>query len=219
MNLGHIIMLESIATPGTKRLRANDPDSFQGRALRDARRLRGLTQNALADLIGVSQSCVSKWEGGFDPPSFRVRKRLIDVFLNRAGTLNPLIDNMIKYDPSISVYDFKGNKIYISPLMNRTCEIGSRDLIFHEYQNNLVGGWRLDLCRNQDGSERLLVETEFEFTGDGKKFVDKTWRVHSELFFLQMEPRRPLYLSKLQFLPVSGEESKVIKSLTLENMV
>lgn len=40
-----------------------------GRNIREQRQLRSLTQQELADLIGVRQSAVSRWERGIAGPS------------------------------------------------------------------------------------------------------------------------------------------------------
>lgn len=40
------------------------PDGQVGRRIRDARRARGMTQDALARAVGVSRSAVAQWETG-----------------------------------------------------------------------------------------------------------------------------------------------------------
>lgn len=74
-----------------------------GVALRDARRHRGLSQTDLADLLDISQSRVSAWERGYDEVPRRLRRRLIDIMVNKNGVLDPLIRNLIKWDPYLAV--------------------------------------------------------------------------------------------------------------------
>lgn len=44
------------------------------------RRLNGLTQSAFAEIIGVEQATVSRWERGFHAPDLVVQKKLRDLF-------------------------------------------------------------------------------------------------------------------------------------------
>ena len=49
--------------------------------LRSLRKARGLTQRQLADIIGISQAAIGKYEGtGFTLPSFDVQRRLAEYF-------------------------------------------------------------------------------------------------------------------------------------------
>ena len=45
-------------------------DATIGDRIRDARLARGLTQVALAPLVGVTQGAISSWEQGTETPSF-----------------------------------------------------------------------------------------------------------------------------------------------------
>ena len=47
-----------------------------GRALRRQRRLRGIKQSHAAELLGVSQSTISRWEAGGQAPSPEARRAL-----------------------------------------------------------------------------------------------------------------------------------------------
>ncbi|MEP1207402.1 MAG: helix-turn-helix transcriptional regulator [Rhizobiaceae bacterium] len=75
-----------------------------GIALREARRSRGLSQTDLAHLLNISQSRVSAWERGYDEVPNRVKLRLVDILTNKRGVLNPLLNRLIKSNPSIAIY-------------------------------------------------------------------------------------------------------------------
>ena len=47
--------------------------------LRSWRRLNGMKQAALADMLGVSQAAVSYWENGHDTPSAELMQRILDL--------------------------------------------------------------------------------------------------------------------------------------------
>ena len=48
--------------------------------LKILRRTKGLTQAALASLLGVDQRTVSAWENGISEPSFTILSKLCDIF-------------------------------------------------------------------------------------------------------------------------------------------
>jgi transcriptional regulator with XRE-family HTH domain len=65
---------------------ANDrPDRYtlgalrSGRLIREARRLRGLTQAELARRLGTTQSAVSNWERGRDTPRVDTLARILEA--------------------------------------------------------------------------------------------------------------------------------------------
>ncbi|MEP1669044.1 MAG: helix-turn-helix transcriptional regulator [Rhizobiaceae bacterium] len=72
--------------------------------MKSARRARGLSQSDLANIMAVSQSRISAWENGYDDIPYRQRLKLIDVLTNTRGILNPLIEQMIKNDPTVVIY-------------------------------------------------------------------------------------------------------------------
>ena len=51
---------------------SDGPEAQHGVRLRLARRARGLTQQQLADMAGVSRQAISLWESGEHDPSLRV---------------------------------------------------------------------------------------------------------------------------------------------------
>ncbi|WP_371344811.1 helix-turn-helix domain-containing protein [Ancylobacter sp. IITR112] len=57
----------------------SDAESRFALRLRSWRRLNGIKQSALADMLGVSQAAVSYWETGRDKPSPELMKRITDL--------------------------------------------------------------------------------------------------------------------------------------------
>jgi transcriptional regulator with XRE-family HTH domain len=69
-----------------------------GRALRRFRRLHGVKQSHAAELLGVSQGSVSRWEGGFHEPDDLSRERIVAMIAAQAsnsgdGAIKRLIQN------------------------------------------------------------------------------------------------------------------------------
>ena len=60
-----------------------------GTSLAEARRNAGLTQEAVAEKLGVSRQTISKWETDETLPDIRQSKRLADLY---QMTLDALVD-------------------------------------------------------------------------------------------------------------------------------
>jgi transcriptional regulator with XRE-family HTH domain len=56
-----------------------------GFALRRFRRLNTVKQSAIAEMLGVSQGCVSRWESGEHRPNARQRETIIQLICASAG--------------------------------------------------------------------------------------------------------------------------------------
>ena len=76
-----------------------------GKQISEARKRKGLTQAALADLIEVSQEAVSKWERDAYSPSTEKEERLYHVlgipFLEDDGTLASRISTRMHRERSL----------------------------------------------------------------------------------------------------------------------
>ena len=97
--------LQSSASPTGANVPAESKPLFAGRALKQTRRERGLSQCDLADLIGVSQGRISAWENGRDDIPYKVRLKLIYVFSNKRGVLDRFVRKLIDTDPYVSVFE------------------------------------------------------------------------------------------------------------------
>lgn len=77
--------------------------------LRSWRRLSGMKQLALADMLGVSQAAVSYWETGRDRPSPDLMKRISDM-ISRTGLDEVVLERVFtQRQPGImALYDFEG---------------------------------------------------------------------------------------------------------------
>jgi transcriptional regulator with XRE-family HTH domain len=60
-------------------------DAALGAALRRFRQLNRVKQSHFAELLGVSQGSVSRWENGANSPNAAQRERLIELIAARAG--------------------------------------------------------------------------------------------------------------------------------------
>lgn len=65
------------------------------RLIKRLRKKHFLKQEALADMIGVQQSSISRWENGLSIPGQRARKAFQDILAN--ARLNSSTDNVLKH--------------------------------------------------------------------------------------------------------------------------
>lgn len=84
-------------------------DFFFAQKLRSWRRLKGIKQTALADMLGVSQAAVSYWETGRDKPSPDLMKRINDM-ISRTGLDEVMAERVFTQRQAgiMALYDFDG---------------------------------------------------------------------------------------------------------------
>ncbi|SCW45689.1 Helix-turn-helix domain-containing protein [Ancylobacter rudongensis] len=87
----------------------SENDTLFAQRLRSWRRLVGIKQLALADILGVSQAAVSYWETGRDKPSAELMRRIDDMIAGtRIGEV-ALERVFTQRQPGImALYDFDG---------------------------------------------------------------------------------------------------------------
>lgn len=74
-----------------------------GKCIIQKRKAKGITQEQLADYIGVSKASVSKWESGASFPDILILPELATYF-------NISVDELLGYSPQLTKEDIK--KIY-----------------------------------------------------------------------------------------------------------
>lgn len=72
--------------------------TYWARFVRQLRAREGLSQSSLADMLGVTQASVSRWERGVDEPSLRLRRRMRDMIRSApAGRLDRLMRLRVQF--------------------------------------------------------------------------------------------------------------------------
>lgn len=99
-----------------------------GRALRRFRRLNGIKQGHVADLLAVSQAAVSRWESGVHEPEAHQRERILAIIAAHANndadaTLKRLIETSTL--PVHLVCDATHNLLAASPERTRSWSGGA----------------------------------------------------------------------------------------------
>ena len=79
--------------------------------IRGYRRENGLKQEALAYMLGVDQTTVSRWERGKDKPSLAMQKRLRDLMWKREDTALEAVERLVRFSPGRATLLMPGTKI------------------------------------------------------------------------------------------------------------
>lgn len=88
------------------------PESVKfGKSIRMTRRNIGLSQEALSSYLGITQARISRWETGLEEMPRKHRLRYIDLISNKNGKLDPLLDRLIRSDPSFAITSADTSKI------------------------------------------------------------------------------------------------------------
>jgi len=75
------------------------------------RRENGLKQDALAYLLGVDQTTVSRWERGKDIPSLAMQKRLRDMMWQREDSALEAVARLVRFNPGRATLLMPGTKV------------------------------------------------------------------------------------------------------------
>lgn len=101
---------------------------FLSKSIIAQRKKRGLTQEELAEKLGVSSAAVSKWERGISTPELSMVCKMADCFEisvdELLGRMNCLLPEEEKFDEqSMKQYDLKLRKDLIAKYRNRIAKM------------------------------------------------------------------------------------------------
>ncbi|MEP0944724.1 MAG: helix-turn-helix transcriptional regulator [Rhizobiaceae bacterium] len=92
---------------GLGREQNTSPDMFCGLQLRKLRRSRGLNQAQLAELLGVTQPNISRWEAGFERTPVRLKDKLRDILTGHNRHAGDYYYRVADSDPSLTAFEVK----------------------------------------------------------------------------------------------------------------
>ena len=197
-----------------------------GKALREARRLRGLSQVELAQLLDISQSRVSAWERGYDDVPGRLRHRLIDIMSNRSGVLDPLLKKLVKIDPQLAIYepavsdglaDFRWLHMATFPQMaflaNRSQFIGRRISEFFNIK------WCSEVQPDGPFAGHLMIDVERDVRTNVQHGGKCLYRMRSRQMFVDFEGHSQLVLAHhTMCLDSVGQPDRIHSVLRLDDL-
>ena len=123
-----------------------------GLALRQFRRERALSQEAVAAALGVNQSMISKWESGRERPSLANERSIWKLIGEKpiAERLEGLVEAIVSMPMSVALFDGSGRLVAESPVRAAwTGGAGIRDLLTAQDHANFArfGGLETVLSR------------------------------------------------------------------------
>lgn len=188
----------------------NLPEVFlMGRQLRDARRSRGLSQTQLAELLGIAQSNISKWESGAEEASPECLRRLTDVLLNKSGRLNRYIESLVARGTDINVFSLHADNTmkfrHLSKRVEKTYRAEKNFYLGRDVSKVLDIDWREDIFDGMDFREMVHCQYDHDMAPATGKVRMPTKRIHVTSFVMQFDIHDTVLITHTQFSPATGE--------------
>ena len=148
-----------------------------GSSLFQARKKKGLSQEAAAERLGVSRQTISKWETGETVPDIRQAKHLAVLY-------GRTLDELVEFDADIGE---------IQDVINRTSEELSEKIdwtklwsrkypILAQYQSEVdMAGYAAELCRLLDSLEQRYGYNELDSFLVLKDILAAVWKGREEV--------------------------------------
>jgi transcriptional regulator with XRE-family HTH domain len=120
--------------------------------IRRLRRIRGLKQAALGEMLGVDQSAVSRWERGIDAPNIAAQRRLIDLERSpNAPAQDRFLKELIRRSDGAILTDAQFRKIEVSDAMLRRAGLSRAQIIGDSTLGRSLDGGRRVRALKADG--------------------------------------------------------------------
>lgn len=202
----------------------NLPEVFlMGRQLREARRSRGLSQTQLAELLGIAQSNISKWESGAEEASAGCLRKLTDVLLNKSGRLNRYIESLVMRDSNTNVFSLHSNNTmrfrYVSKEGAKTYLLEKNDCLGLDIGKVFDIDWRQDIFEGVDFRELVHCQYEHDMAPASKNAHLPTKRVHVTSFVMQFDVHDTILVTNTQFSPATGKPASEQKRVMAYDLV
>ena len=185
--------------------------------IRDLHRNFGLSQLQLADLMGTTQSTVSRWERGTEHIRHSKRMELIDLFSNRKGKLDPIIEFLARNNQNISAFDFNYNCVLVPDVVGNHLQVEESSVIGKNYAQMVDTEWFSSVYGDAPLEERLYFEYE-RVMSLGPNGVGHCLAIRSRQFFVRFQDSAGIMLAIIDHAP-PHEHPKVLESLTTDTFV
>ena len=197
-----------------------------GTALREARRLRGLSQSELAQLLNISQSRVSAWERGYDDVPNRIKLRLVDILTNKRGVLNPLLNRLILGKPNIAIYSptiTDGHPdirwVHAANQQHPRFSISNEERVGHRVSQYFDLQWSQRSFSPGSARDKLMIDVERDVTTTDAYGAQCLGRRRFKHIFLEFEGFPQLVLtSQSDYFEATGAPPVVHNHLCLDEL-
>lgn len=109
-----------------------------GIQLRRYRIMNGMTQADFADLIGVSQATLSRWENGSQAPDIKMRRKVHDLIFRKQPKQDHMINNFVRFSlqkRALTNQDYVF--LAVSPQMARVIGSTPDELVGYSHQDGM----------------------------------------------------------------------------------
>ena len=186
------------------------------RALRDYRRCHGLTQAALAEILNVDPTTVSRWERGRDQPALGIQRRLRSLVLPRTSEVEHALRLLIDTSDVIAVlYDSNYRILHSSRKHRELLRLDASDLYgvsFRKFESqsqaalmDSIGGPRGWLRNGVATIDFTLVRHAFERASNPHPYAQRgaAWTIRDGV-------EAPLVLGITHEIPMSAYKPQFI---------
>jgi transcriptional regulator with XRE-family HTH domain len=105
-------------------------------ALKEYRRRRGLTQSALAEVLDVDPTTISRWERGRDRPALGIQRRLKSLVLSPPRNVEAALKMLIDTSDTIAVlFDSRYRLLHSSPKHRGLLRLDTSELYGRPFQS------------------------------------------------------------------------------------
>ena len=192
---------------------------LNGRKLRQLRRSRGLSQIELAELLGVTQPNISRWEAGYEPTPLRIRGRLKDILTGHKQNAAGFFSRVARFDPNLSAHDVKPFSLPIiklsQPVANMLPE-PAENYIGKDFRRIFKSDWLDDLFQGRPLSDYALVHLNHDLVPEEPNARISACRSDVLLYIFQPEDSTPMIIGRANFSEATGEPARIVNTISLD---
>lgn len=189
--------------------------------LKELRRHYGISQSHLAELMGVDQATISRWERGVEHLTTKRRLELVDLFLNKRDKLTAIIEQFIHHHPNVTVcgadYTFRHmsrnladfTKLNLSDVIGRRyrdlADISWLDIVLEGILEK--GPMMIDVVHDVVMKDRLEPPTRIPLIG-----------VHTRGFWLELDGYERTFIGLVDVSRPTGKPVQLLGASTISGL-
>ena len=186
--------------------------------LRHMRRQYGISQTALADLIGVDQATVSRWERGLENVNPKRRLELVDLFLNKRDRLGPIVEKYIRHHRYVAVSDKNNTMLHMSPALAKANMSNLSDVIGSHYQDRVEISWFNQILEDLQDPDPLMINVVHDFDKKcGQGVIPLNGR-HLRGVWLELEGHERTFVGIVNLVERTNEPPQLLDAMTINRL-